>query len=467
MRQQNLSRWLIEAGSLPGMVRPIKSAWRVEQKARILADAAALSGEQLRTFLAEKGASLAEFQRWKSALEDDEKSSVVSSRQIRKLERELQRKEKALAEAAAKNDTGTLGGRARRHRSAEREVIFRAIAQAHAAGARLGPACRIAGLSVRTIERWRREPRGDDRRCGPYRQPGNALREAEHVQILALLTSSRYAHLSPKQLVPQLADEGLYLASESTLYRLQRRFGLRSSRRPVTRTDVTRASTVHRATRPNQVWSWDITWLPTPVRGIYLHLYLAMDVWSRRILGWRIARGDSAVLAAEMITQACRDGQVDPQGLVLHSDNGKPMRASTMLATLQWLGVVPSFSRPHVSDDNPYSEALFRTLKHTPAYPRLPFANRAIASQWVARFVSWYNSEHRHSEIRYVTPNERHEGREAAILARRHRLYQSARTANPERWSCGTRNWVPVASVVLNPVRTSTTVAVQPERQLP
>ena len=235
----------------------------------------------------------------------------------------------------------------------------------------------------------------------------------------------------------------------------------------MSRTDVTRASTMHRATRPDQVWGWDITWLPTPVRGVYLHLYLVMDVWSRRIVGWRIARGDSAAIAAEMITQACRDGQIDPRGLVLHSDNGKPMRASTMLATLQWLGVVPSFSRPHVSDDNPYSEALFRTLKHTPAYPRLPFANLAIASAWVTRFVSWYNSEHRHSAIRYVTPNERHEGRETAILAKRHRLYKTAQTANPERWSCGTRNWAPVGPVVLNPVRASTTVEAEPERQLP
>ena len=325
----------------------------------------------------------------------------------------------------------------------------------------------MPGLSVRTIERWRKAPHDDDHRCGSYRPPGNALCETEQNQILALFTSPRYAHLSPKQIVPQLADEGLYLASESTFYRLQRRFGLRSSRRPVSRTDVTRASTMHRATRPDQVWGWDITWLPTPVRGVYLHLYLVMDVWSRRIVGWRIARGDSAAIAAEMITQACRDGQIDPRGLVLHSDNGKPMRASTMLATLQWLGVVPSFSRPHVSDDNPYSEALFRTLKHTPAYPRLPFANLAIASAWVTRFVSWYNSEHRHSAIRYVTPNERHEGRETAILAKRHRLYKTAQTANPERWSCGTRNWAPVGPVVLNPVRASTTVEAEPERQLP
>jgi transposase InsO family protein len=210
---------------------------------------------------------------------------------------------------------------------------------------------------------------------------------------------------------------------------------------------------LHRASRPNQVWSWDITWLPTIIRGIYVHLYLVMDVWSRRIVGWRISQGDSAEIAAELIKQACREGKIDPRGLVLHSDNRKPMRASTMIATLQWLGVVPSFSRPHVSDDNPYSESLFRTLKHTPAYPRVPFADIAAAQHWVSRFVRWYNEEHRHSAIRYVTPNQRHLGSEINILARRHELYQLARRSHPKRWSRDTRNWTPVGLVVLNPQR--------------
>jgi len=312
-------------------------------------------------------------------------------------------------------------------------------------------ACRVAEISARTIERWRKHPESDDRRRGPHHRPNNALLPTEEAQIVGVMRSARFAHLSPKQLVPQLADEGLYLASESTFYRLQRRYGLRTTKRAISRTDITRATTLHRATRPNQVWSWDITWLPTTVRGIYLHLYLVMDVWSRRIVAWRIAEGDSAQIAAELITQACREGQFDPRGLVLHSDNGKPMRASTLIATLQWLGVVPSFSRPHVSDDNPYSESLFRTLKHTPAYPRLPFAGLGFAQRWMARFVGWYNGEHRHSAIRYVTPDERHSGREQDILARRQELYRRARTLNPERWTRATRNWTPVGPVILNP----------------
>jgi putative transposase len=330
-------------------------------------------------------------------------------------------------------------------------MILGLIGEAQAAGARLAPSCRVVGLSTRTVERWRREPDSEDNRRGPHQQPGNALTAAEEAQVLAVMTSARYAGLSPKQLVPQLADEGLYLASESTMYRLQRRNSLRAPKRTIHRTHVTRSSAVHRATGPNQVWSWDITWLPSVVRGRFFYLYLVMDVWSRRIVGWTIADSESADTAAELVTRICSEENIDPRGLVLHSDNGAPMRGNTMVATLQWLGIVPSFSRPHVSDDNPYSEALFRTLKHTPAYPRIPFATLDASHAWVTRFVAWYNGEHRHSAIRYVTPDERHHGNESSVLRQRHQLYQRARHANPERWTRGTRDWSAVDIVILNP----------------
>ena len=239
------------------------------------------------------------------------------------------------------------------------------------------------------------------------------------------------------------------------MYRLRRRVGWGARRRPLLRMAVARATTVHRAVRANQVWSWDITYLPTVIRGRYLRLYLVMDVWSRRIVGWDVHDDESAARAARLIQRICAESGVDPTGLVLHSDNGTPMRGSTMIATLQWLGIVPSFSRPHVCNDNPYSEALFRTLKHTPAYPRLPFVSGEAARQWVARFVSWYNSEHRHSAIRFVTPDQRHAGADLAILARRRRLYERAQRRTPARWSRAIRNWAPVAAVVLNPEPTA------------
>jgi transposase InsO family protein len=333
-------------------------------------------------------------------------------------------------------------------------VILAAVHEAIVAGARLEAACRVIGVSARTIQRWKHHPDGDDRRYGPRHRPSNALSAREETEVLAVLTSAAYGHLSPKQLVPRLADEGRYVASESTMYRMKRRVGLGARRRPIVRTQVTRATAVHRAVRSNQVWSWDITYLPTLIRGRFLRLYLVMDVWSRRIGGWEVHDHEVAERAATLIQRVCADTGVDPKGLVLHSDNGKPMRGHTMIATLQWLGIVPSFSRPHVCNDNPYSEALFRTLKHTPAYPHLPFASREAARRWVARFVSWYNSQHRHSALRYVTPDQRHDGADIAILNNRQRLYEQARQCTPQRWSGKIRNWTPVDVVVLNPLST-------------
>jgi len=330
-------------------------------------------------------------------------------------------------------------------------VILAALSAAVSAGARLSKAAELMGLTARTAQRWRARPGGEDRRVGPRRRPGNALTQAEEARAIKVMLSEEHAGLSPKQLVPKLADQDVYLASESTLYRLQRRHGLRKARRGRRRTHVTRATTMHRATGPNQVWSWDITWLPTLVSGRFFYLYLIMDVWSRRIVGWEVHQKESADLAADLIRGCCQDAGIDPRGLILHSDNGSPMRGATMVATLQWLGVIPSFSRPHVSNDNPYSEALFRTLKYTPAYPRMPFARFEVARAWVTRFVAWYNGSHRHSAIRYVTPDERHCGRDRAVLERRHALYQRARARRPERWTRQTRNWQPVEAVVLNP----------------
>ena len=334
-------------------------------------------------------------------------------------------------------------------------TLLALVDEAQRAGARL---CRIGdelGLTARTLERWRARPDGDDRRMGPHRSAANALSATESAQAVALMTTGPYAGVSPKQLVPALADRGVYVASESTLYRLRRRHRPAERQRPVTRTHVGRASRVHRASGPNQVWSWDITYLPSTVRGRYFYLYLVMDVWSRRIVGWTIERNENSTLAAEMVNRICTESEIDPKGLVLHSDNGGAMRGSTMMATLQWLGIVPSFSRPHVSNDNPYSEALFRTLKHTPGRAYQPFVTLETARDWVGCFVAWYNGEHRHSAIRYVTPNQRHCGDEQAVLARRRIVYEQARRRRPERWSRRVRNWMPIAEVVLNPAPAS------------
>jgi hypothetical protein len=264
VRQQNLSRWLEEARSLPLVAgNNAKIRWTVEQKARLLTEASGLSSEALRACLDREGVRLVDFERWRIALEDEGRESSATTKRIRQLERELARKEKALAEAAAllvlKKTVAKLDHDGdERHRRSQRELILRAIAQAQSSGARLRQACRVANISARTIERWRTHPQDDDGRCGPHHRPKNALMLTEEAQIVGLMRSSQFAHLSPKQLVPRLAHQGLYLASESTFYRLQRRYGLRATKRAMSRTDITRATTLHRATRPNQVWSWDI-----------------------------------------------------------------------------------------------------------------------------------------------------------------------------------------------------------------
>ena len=330
-------------------------------------------------------------------------------------------------------------------------MILELIDEAVRCGARLEPACQTLGLAVRTIQRWQKRGGGEDRRHGPKREPPNKLSAAERRRVLEIVNSPQYCDLSPNQIVPLLADEGIYVASEASVYRILREEKLLTHRqrsRP-----ATRRPTEHVATGPCQVFSWDITYLRSPVRGSFYYLYLIMDVWSRKIMGAKVYREECNERAAKLFEQTCRRHDLDPDGVVLHSDNGGPMKGSTMLATLQRLGVVTSFSRPRVSDDNPFSEALFRTLKYRPEYPSRAFAGLVEASLWVEGFVVWYNTEHRHSAIRFVTPDERHYGREQEVLRQRRCVYERARRRNPLRWSGSTRNWTPVETVYLNPER--------------
>jgi putative transposase len=319
-------------------------------------------------------------------------------------------------------------------------------------GVRREKAAEVLGLATRTLERWRsRGVEGGDCRCGPRTEPSNKLSEVERQRLLSIVNSEEYRDLSPNQIVPRLLDEkGIYVASESTIYRVLRAEAQMAHREP-SRPATSKRPREHEATAPNQVWSWDITWLPGPIRGTFFYLYLILDVWSRMIVGAAVHTRECSDLASEFFVQTCWRHGLDPKGLVLHSDNGSPMKGSTMLATLQKLGVMPSFSRPSVSDDNPFSESLFRTMKYRPHYPSRPFVSLEEAQTWVARFIEWYNLEHRHSGIRFVTPAERHYGRETEILERRRHIYEEAKRRHPNRWSGKTRNWDPVATVRLNP----------------
>lgn len=275
--------------------------------------------------------------------------------------------------------------------------------------------------------------------------------------IVDVCNQPEFRSLPPTQIVPILADRGIYLGSESTFYRV-----LRQRRQVQHRGRVRAARKVTRprgyqATAPRQVWSWDITYLATSVKGAFYRLYLVEDVYSRKIVGWEVHPNETSELAAELIDKTCLREGIRRAGLVLHSDNGSPMKGATMLSTMQRLGIVPSFSRPSVSDDNPYSESLFRTLKYVPSYPTKPFDSIEAARQWVSDFVHWYNEQHRHSAIGFVTPGQRHRSEDKALLHARDRLYKAARAQHPNRWSGATRAWQHVPTVWLNPPKHGST----------
>jgi len=336
----------------------------------------------------------------------------------------------------------------------DRHRILKLVEEAQSQGARRAKVCELLGIHARTLSRWRDDTgkiQPDGRPQADRPVPANKLSEEERQRILEVCNLPQYAHLPPSQIVPALADEGIYIASESTFYRVLREADQLHHRGKAQAPKKVPKPTSHCAIAPNQIWSWDITWLATTVTGLFLKLYLIMDIYSRKIVGWEIHESECAAHASVLIQKACLAEGIDPAGLVLHADNGGPMKAATMLATLQKLGVVPSFSRPSVSDDNPYSEALFRSLKYAPAFPLRPFQGLEDARQWVHAFVQWYNEEHHHSALKFVTPGQRHRGEDKAILDARQTVYELAKQRHPERWSGNIRNWKPVGEVWLNP----------------
>lgn len=293
----------------------------------------------------------------------------------------------------------------------------------------------------------------DGRKDADRPVPTNKLSEAERQAIIEVCNSKRFKSQPPSQIVPMLADEGTYLASERTFYRVLHETDQQHHRGRANKPSI-RKPTSHCATGPNQVWSWDITFLASPVRGQFYYLYLVMDVYSRMIVAWEVHETESAEYASQMITKAClRHGIAAASApLVLHSDNGSAMKGATMLSTLQRLGVVSSFSRPRVSDDNPFSEAIFRTLKYRPDYPCKPFIDVSAAREWVHGFTQWYNEEHKHSGLKFVSPGQRHRGESEAIQSHREVVYELAKKRNPDRWgSRPTRDWTLDNEVWLNP----------------
>ena len=395
--------------------------------------------------------------------------------------------------------------------TAQRQNIVSVIDQACKSGARMHIGCKQIGLACRTLQRWLRphakplsdalapesvqqqqEPQASveaaptlaralelaptpttatsqdapktplvgvravsaDHRQAGLRQavtPHNKLTPKECEAVLGVINSKEFKDLPPSQIVPRLADEGRYLASESTMQRLLRSRHQNTHRRSEREPGKRHKPFALKATVVNQVYTWDITYLPTQIKGQYFYLYVFVDIFSRFIVGAQVFESESADLAAEMIKDICARYGIDKGQVSLHSDNGSPMKGQTMQAMMHDLGVIASRSRPSVSNDNPYSESLFGTLKYRPLMPVKPFESIDQARQWAIALVDWYNQEHRHSAIKFVTPQQRHLGQDVLLLQKRHEVYAHAREKNPQRWSKKTRDWSRVTEVHLNP----------------
>ena len=311
----------------------------------------------------------------------------------------------------------------------------------------------LAGVSRATFYRRQRPAPGHQQ---PHPTPARALCESERERVVDVLASPRFVDRSPAEVVATLLDEGEYLCSERTMYRvLAESQPVRERRNQLEHPSYTKPELV--ATRPNEVWSWDITKLLGPKKWTYFYLYVLLDIFSRYVVGWMVADRENSALASRLIKETCYKQGVEPKVLTLHSDRGAPMTSKCTAQLLADLGVTRSLSRPQVCDDNPFSEAQFKTLKYHPGFPSR-FPGIELATAFCRSFFPWYNTEHRHGGISMLTPDDVHHGRAPAVLAQRQHTLEAAWAAHPERFVRGIPKPSPLPEEVwINPPITSTT----------
>jgi len=293
------------------------------------------------------------------------------------------------------------------------------------------PACRALGAAPATIYRRRRPPAP---RPARLRAPSpRALSQPERDAVLAELHSERFVDSAPAQVWATLLDEGRYLASERTMYRLlEAEHGPARERRDQLRHPPYAAPELL-AERPNEVYSWDITKLKGPATWTYFYLYVILDVFSRYAVGWTVQHRENALVAKDLLAQVCEQQHITPDQLTVHADRGSSMTSKPVAFLLADLGVLKTHNRPYTSTDNPYSEAHFKTLKYRPGFPAR-FDSIEHARGFCRQFFAWYNHEHRHSAIGLMTPDAVHHGRAQAIHAERARVLDDAYAATPERF---------------------------------
>jgi len=328
---------------------------------------------------------------------------------------------------------------------AHRELILDELKKSGDRGISKTLFCEIAGISLRTIQRWE-TGRMTDKRKGAHKIIGNKLTKEEEDKIIDVCCNVRFTDLNPYEIVAILAQEGIYLASESTIYRVLKKNELLKNRSG-SKNRVYKKPEEIKADGPDQVYSWDITYLKTKIRGVYYYLYVFMDIWSRKITAWGIFDEESGENAKMILEDYCLQNLIKLKAV--HSDNGAPMKSAIFLGLLEFLGVAKSFSRPRTSNDNAYSESLFKTVKYSSFYPGF-FGALDEAVKWFEEFKNWYNTKHLHSGIMYVTPEQRHNGYDKEILKKRREVYIKAKNNNPIRWSRHCKNWEYEEVVSLN-----------------
>jgi putative transposase len=293
------------------------------------------------------------------------------------------------------------------------------------------PACRAVGASPATIYRRRRPP--EPRQARPRPAPARALAPSEREQVLDVLHSERFVDVSPEETWATLLDEGTYLCSTRTMYRIlaAHHGGVRDRRNQLTHPPYAKPELL--ACRPNELWSWDVSKLKGPAKWTYYYLYVILDVFSRYVVGWTVQYRETAQLAKALIEQATEQQQITPRVLTLHADRGAPQRAKPVAFLLADLGITKTHSRPYTSSDNPYSESNFKTLKYRPAFPAR-FESISHARAHCRTFFDWYNHQHRHSGIGLMTPAAVHHGQAQQLYDRRAAILAEAHARNPERF---------------------------------
>lgn len=328
-----------------------------------------------------------------------------------------------------------------------RKLAVDLIKEANENGARIWKACEALEISVSTFERWRKGKYYDKRKGAPKLVP-RKLTEEERAQIINISCNEEYKDCNPYKIHASLLDKGVYIASTSSFYRVLRENGLihhRGNTHPGTGHN---APPERVATGPNQVWCWDITWLTTNVRGLFKYAYVIIDIWDRSIVKWSIHDREDDALAEELFQAALKDNNFPD--VFVHSDNGNPMKGISLLALFYDLGICNSYSRPRISNDNPFIESWFKTLKYDVSYPG-KFESLTDAREWFAVFVHQYNTSHSHSGLHFITPKQIRDGKYETIVNKRNKTMIEAQKRNPQRWSSSAKQLPKEHIVYLNP----------------